>query len=310
MKPHDASCLLAKLSCMDDCERGKEVAQALDYQPLALASAATYVRQLRQNKTTSHFGWNDYLEKLSKGQRGSTETILAETNPSYQESMTTATTLAVEKAMTSDKIIHHTFSLLSVCAPQPVSQDIVINYILNVDEEIKDKEMIPMRIQRCSLILNGEDESGALIRVHQVVYDVINSLTSDFPEIQQLQTVDATVRSFIQFVESNVSVNWDDKESIVYSFTILSVASLITLSLATLITHPTFATLATLATLTTLAIFTTFATLTTLAILDRRVHNRLLKSHFPAHFSLLIPPSHPFLPGNPDPAYFSKTFLR
>jgi len=69
----------------------------------------------------------------------------------------------------------------------------VINYILNVDEEIKDKEMIAMRIQRCSLILNDEDQSGAHIRVHQVVYDVINSLTSDFPEIQQLQTVDATV---------------------------------------------------------------------------------------------------------------------
>ena len=217
MKPDDATCLLAKLSGMDESEMGKEVAQALDYQPLALASAATYVRQVRQNKTTSRFSWNDFLEKLNKGQRGSTETILAETNPSYQESMTTATALAVEKAMTCDKIIHHTFSLLSVCAPQPVSQDIVINYIFSEDEEIQDKEMIGMRIQRCSLILNGEDESGAYIRVHQVVYDVINSLTSDFPEIQQLQTVDATVRSFIQFLESNPSVNWNDKDSIVYS---------------------------------------------------------------------------------------------
>ena len=218
MKPHDASCLLAKLSCMDDMEMEKEVAQALDYQPLALASAATYLRQVRQNKTTSHFGWNDYLEKLKKGQRGTTETILAETNPSYQESMTTATTLAVEKAMTSDKIIHHTFSVLSVCAPQPVSQDIVINYILNVDEEIQDKEIIGMRIQRCSLILIGEDESGTYIRVHQVVYDVINSLNSDCSEIQQLQIVDATVRSFIQFVKRNPSANWNDKDSImVYS---------------------------------------------------------------------------------------------
>ena len=30
----------------------KEVAQALDFQPLALASAATYVKQVRQNKVT------------------------------------------------------------------------------------------------------------------------------------------------------------------------------------------------------------------------------------------------------------------
>ena len=217
MKPHDASCLLAKLSCMDDIQMGKEVAQVLDYQPLALASAATYVRQVRQNKATSNFGWNDYLEKLNKGQRGTTEALLAETNPSYKESMTTATTLAVEKAMTCDKIIHHTFSLLSVSALQPLSQDIVINYILNVDEEITDKEMVGMRIQRCSLILNGDDASGAYIRVHQVVYDVIKSLISDFPEIRQLQTVDAAVKSFVQFVESNPSVEWNDKDSIIYS---------------------------------------------------------------------------------------------
>ena len=211
MEPHDAVCLLTELSCMDESEMRKEVAQALDYQPLALASAAIYVKQVRQNKATARFSWYDFLEKLNKGQRGTTETVLAETNPSYQESMTTATTLAVEKAMTSDKIIHLTFSLLSVCAPQPVSQDIVINYIFNKDEEIQDKEMIAIKIQRCALILNGEDEGGAYIRVHQVVYDVITSLTSDFPEIQQLHTVDATVRSFVQFIESN------DTDSIVNS---------------------------------------------------------------------------------------------
>ena len=211
MKPHDAVCLLTELSCMDESKMIKEVAQALDYQPLALASAATYVKQVRQNKATARFSWYDYLEKINKGQRATTETILAEINPSYQESMTTATRLAVEKAMTSDKMIHHTFSLLSVCAPQPVSQDIVINYIFNNDEEIQDKEMIAIKIQRCALILNGEGESGAYIRVHQVVYDVITSLTRDFPEIQQLHTVDATVRSFVQFIESN------DTDSIVYS---------------------------------------------------------------------------------------------
>ena len=213
MEPHDAICLLTKLSCMDGSQMEKEVAQALDYQPLALASAATYVRQVRQNKATSHFGWNDYLEKLNKGQRGTTEAILAETNPSYQESMTTATKMAVEKAMTSDKIIHHTFSVLSVCVPQPLSQDIVIS----ADGEIQDKEMIAMRIQRCSLFLFGEEESGAYIRVHQVVYEVINSLINDFPETQQFQTVDATIRSVIQFVGSNPSVDYDNLDSAVYS---------------------------------------------------------------------------------------------
>ncbi|KAJ7370375.1 hypothetical protein OS493_032551 [Desmophyllum pertusum] len=80
------------------------------------ASAATYVRQVRQNKATSNFGWNEFLKKLDTGQRGTTEAILAETNPSYQNSMTAATTLAVQKQMTSDKVIDHTFQIpLSVC---------------------------------------------------------------------------------------------------------------------------------------------------------------------------------------------------
>ena len=218
MQPRDASYLLAELSGIDDSEKGKEVAQALDYQPLALASAATYVRQVRQNKATSYFGWNDYLDKLNKGQRGTTETILTKTNPSYPNSMSKATRLAVEKAMTSDKVIHHTFSFLSVCATTPLSLDIVIRYILNVDEEIKNKEMIAMAIQRCSLLLFGaEEEGGAFIRVHQIVSDVIDSLIGDSPETQQLQIVDAAVISFIQFVEDDLSINWLDQDSSEYS---------------------------------------------------------------------------------------------
>ena len=217
MKPRDASCLLAELSGINNSEKGNEVAQALDYQPLALASAATYVRQVRQNEATSHFGWNDYLEKLNKGQRVSTETILAKTNPSYPNSMSKATRLAVEKAMTSDKVIHHTFSLLSVCATTPLSLDIVVKYILNVDEEIKDKEMIAMTIQRCSLLLfEAEEEGSAYIRVHQIVSDVMETLMRNFPETRQLQTVDAAVSSFIQFVEDDPSIQWLELDSFKY----------------------------------------------------------------------------------------------
>ena len=213
MDPHDAISLLTMLSGVADSEMEKEVAQALDFQPLALASAATYVRQVRQNKVTSNFGWKDYLEKLNKGQRGTTETILAETNPSYQKSMTTATTLAVEKAMTSDKVIHHTFNFLSLCAPKPLSLAIVINYILNVDEEIDDKEMIGMRVQRCSLLLLDEEETGVHIRVHQVVHDVINAVVQDYPMIQQLEAI----RSFDQFMGDTLQGNFDEFDSLVSS---------------------------------------------------------------------------------------------
>ena len=92
MDHNDASSLLSTLSGLSYNEQEKEVAQALDYQPLALASTAIFVKQARQNKASSHFGWKEYLEVLEKGQRRITEAILAETNLSYPNSMTTAIT--------------------------------------------------------------------------------------------------------------------------------------------------------------------------------------------------------------------------
>ena len=208
MHPDDASSLLRLLSGVTDSEMEKQIAKALDYQPLALASAATYVSQVRQKKAASKFGWGDYLTKLQKGQRSGTETILAETNPSYQKSMTTAITLAVEKAMTSDKVIHHMFNCISVCSPQPIHQDIVINYIMSsIDEEFQDEDMISTRMNRCSLLLFEEEESGDYIRLHGVVYDVINTVTADYAKVEQLKVVLKTVTSFSQFIEEDISKN-------------------------------------------------------------------------------------------------------
>ena len=127
--------------------------------------------------------------------------------------MTTATTLTVEKAMTSDKVIHHTFNFLFLCAQKPLSLDIVINYILNVDEETEDKEMIGMRIQRCSLLLLEEEGTGVHIRVHQLVHDVINAVVQDYPMIQLLEAT----RSFDQFISDTLTGNSDDLDSLVSS---------------------------------------------------------------------------------------------
>ena len=105
-----------------------------------------------------------------------------------------------------------------MCATTPLSLEIVIRYILNVDEQVKDKETIAMTIQRCSLLLSGAEEEGrANIRVHHIVSDVIESLIRDFPKTHQLQTVDAAVSSFIQFVEDDLSIEWLDLDSFKYS---------------------------------------------------------------------------------------------
>ena len=203
MDVDDCCSLLAVLSGIADCEMGKEVAKTLDYQPLALASAATFVYQVRQNKATSNYHWVDYLEKVQKGQRSTTEEFLEQSNLSYPTSMTSATTLAVKNAMSSDRIIDQTFTLLSLCSSQPLSLDIVHSYIIKVDEQAADKESICMRIKRCSLVLFEEDQDVAFIRVHQVVHDAIKNFVKERSEKQKLhQTAHAAVTSFCQFIDA------------------------------------------------------------------------------------------------------------
>ena len=196
MHPDDARSLLTILSGVNDGEMEDEVAQALDYQPLALASASIYVREVRQSKVSLNFGWGDYLEKLVGGQRNTTETILTETNPSYKKSMTTAITLAVEKAMTTDRVINHLFTFLALCSPQPIPQDVAVNYIIGMDEEFSDKEWIASRINRCSLILSEEEGDRVYIRVHGVVRFVLDSLKTNFAKDLYIKAVVGAVASF------------------------------------------------------------------------------------------------------------------
>ena len=201
MYPDDACSLLRLISGVTESEMEKEIVQVLDYQPLALASAATYVRQVLQSKGASNFGWVDYLKKLDEGQRSTTESILAETNPSYQKSMTTAITLAVENAMKTDKLTYHLFTFLSLCAPQPILQDIVIKYIMEVDKEFEDEDMVGTRISRCSLLLFEEEDNRVYIRVHGVVHYVINSLTKDYAKHKYIEAVGGAVTAFSKFKE-------------------------------------------------------------------------------------------------------------
>ena len=204
MQSQEACSLLALISGISDSEIGEIVARELDYQPLALASAATYVKQLRQSKRFSEFGWNDFLRKVEKGQRDATETLLTETNPCYKKSMTTATILAIKEVMQSDKIIDHALSFLCLLSSQPLNADIVVNYIVSVDEGIKDEEMIIMKLQRCSLILTHEDEFGFHIRVHQVVRDVVKSLIKGHLESRHIKTLNSAVAAFNQFIDDNL----------------------------------------------------------------------------------------------------------
>ena len=204
----DATSLLATISGIADDETAKKVAHALDYQPLALASAATFVKQLCDSKPSSNVGWRDFLKKLDEGQLKNTETFLSNTNATYPYSMTTAIALALEKSMSSDKVLKHSFNVISVFAPHPLNLDIVTNYIQKAEEnsdkntegEFNDKDVIGLRISKSSLLLLEEDSGEIYVRIHQVVRDLIHRLIKQHWESQRFEVVHVSILSLNQFI--------------------------------------------------------------------------------------------------------------
>ena len=181
IEPADAICLLTELSGVTDNDREENVAQALDYQPLALASAGVYVKKVRN--TNPNFGWEGYLEKLEKGKRELTEKELAKVNSIYPNSMTVATKIALETVMGSDEIMKHAFTFLAFCAPEPLRLDVLTTYVVNADEEL-DEEDIGIQIQGSSLLLI-EKMDHVNIRLHKVVHDIVERLVKDQMETNE-----------------------------------------------------------------------------------------------------------------------------
>ena len=208
MAPSDATSLLATISGIaDDQTTAEEVANALDYQPLALASAATFVKQLCDSKPSSNLGWRDFLQKIDEGQFKNTQTFLSNTNASYPYSMTTAIALAVEKSISSDIVLKHAFNVISVFAPQPLNLDIVTNYVQKAEQnsevstggEFKVKDVIGLRIRKSSLLLLEEDNNEVYVRIHQVVRDVIQCLIKQQSETERFEVVRVSILSLNQF---------------------------------------------------------------------------------------------------------------
>ena len=202
MEPADAICLLTELSGITDNDMGENVAHALDYQPLALASAGVYVRKVRN--TNPDFGWDGYLEKLEKGKRELTEKELANVNLIYPNSMTIATRVAVEAVMDSDKIMKHAFTFFAFCATEPLRLDVLTTYVVNADEEL-DEEDIGIQIQGSSLLLIGKEDDSVNIRLHKVVHDIVKHLVKDQMEANEHARVACVaMKSYSQYIHEAI----------------------------------------------------------------------------------------------------------
>ena len=149
-----------------------EVAKQLDHQPLAIAAAAVYVKELAE----TNFSWRDYLAKLENGKRRVTEEQLCRKNAAYSLTMSAAVFLAVKKSAEKSSILEQTFNLFSFISFEPLPVDIIVNYIQKLDNNC-DREEIYLEIKHCSLFLTEENELQIDVRLHLVVYEAVTLLS-------------------------------------------------------------------------------------------------------------------------------------
>ncbi|CAB4020221.1 Hypothetical predicted protein [Paramuricea clavata] len=155
MNPAESREFLTDLSgLVEDQHLLTKVAKELDYQPLALASAAFYVKRLRGTKASSQFFWKDYLKKLHEGRRNLTEMKLTK---NFAE---------------SDLVLKHAFTFLSYVSHEPLSLDIIVSYIVRVEKN-SDEEDVRLQMRECSLILPSDNPKSVSILLHRVVLDSI-----------------------------------------------------------------------------------------------------------------------------------------
>ena len=211
MNDIDAVNLLFELTGITDDDMGQKVAQALDYQPLALASAGVYVRKVRN--TNPDFGWEGYLQKLEKGKRERTEEELTKVNNIYPDSMTVATGIAVKVVMDSNEIMKHAFTFLAFCAPEPVRLNLLTTYVVNADGDL-DEEEIGIQIQGSSLLLI-EGENDVIIRLHNVVHDIVEHLVKDqMQSVEHVRVVCFAVETCSQYIDDVIPEIFQTEDSV------------------------------------------------------------------------------------------------
>ena len=200
MQVNDAVNLLRSVSKLPpgNDEEEHAVLDALDYQPLAIASAALYVRFLRDGVGTdigsASFTWESYVKQLDKGKRKATEKVYEETNVNYPQSMTSAVSLTLQK-LVKNAVFERVFQFLALSSQAPIALDVIVKYVMEMEPDI-DESLTAVEISKCCLLIPDADKP-ALVRVHRVVHEVMKS---HFIEKNPTDKVFEIVQSYIKTI--------------------------------------------------------------------------------------------------------------
>ncbi|CAB4035086.1 Myotubularin-related 14, partial [Paramuricea clavata] len=192
MTREDALALLKDISNVEVDDFAEEIIKELHSFPLALACCATYVGETRQDRASTQFGWQEYLNRYRE--RAKLESRTFSSNNVYPFSMMTATTMAVERMAETSDVLRLTFSFLSYCALLPVPLNVLAHHVMENLPVQNDKQSatkedriseIENEISRCTLLVHGRSQNVEIIKCHQVIYHAFQSVENTKPAEQR-----------------------------------------------------------------------------------------------------------------------------
>ena len=175
MRRDEAIELLETVSQITEQEQAENIAELLDFQPLALAAAAYYMQTV-VNSGSSNYNWRAYLQDISTyGQRNVTETVLANESSAYAKTTMAAVEMAIQRAVDADEVLWQTYSFLSLCAHDDLPLETVSKFV-RVQVKDQPEELIKAKIVRSSLLLvhsEKENKQCTYLRLHKIVHEAL-----------------------------------------------------------------------------------------------------------------------------------------
>ena len=175
MRRDEAVKLLETVSQISEQVQAENIAELLDFQPLALAAAAYYMQTV-VNSGSLNYDWKAYLQDISTyGQRNMTESVLANESSAYAKTTMAAVELAIQRAVESDEVLRQTFSFFSLCAHDDLPLETVLKFV-KVDVKDQPEELLKAKIVRFSLLLvhsEKESKQRTYLRLHKTVHEAL-----------------------------------------------------------------------------------------------------------------------------------------
>ena len=209
MRRDEAVELLETVSQISERVQAENVAELLDFQPLALAAAAYFVQTV-VTSGSSNYNWKAYLQDISTySQRKSAETVLANESSAYAKTTMAAVEMAIQRAVETDEVLLHTYSFLSLCANDDLPLETVLKF---VKAQVKDhlEVLMKAKIVRSSLSLVHSEEGGerTYLRLHKVVHDALK--LGEIANMKSCRERDQTMAKAVKIFNTQLEENHEN----------------------------------------------------------------------------------------------------